>query len=417
VAHSADEKDACQRGRELKSQGHDREREAMWERQNEEFRDPAEIVAYWQGAQSIDSRLLEFETQGNWWETLNDLNITLLVTREYEHLLLGMSTDHSAAPVTSLMRLPHPSGLAVDRHNGVVYVASTRNPNQVFDFVPLNGFMSRLDVQEAPTDGKVLMPVRTRFLPGCLYIHDLAMVGGVLHANSVGQNAVVRLDPSGRHQRVWWPECIETEDGPIFGQNHLQLNSIAAGADVESSFFSASTDEVTDLRPGDPDFPVEGRGVIFSGASRKAIARGLTRPHSARLHKDRIWVDNSGYGEVGYLEDGTFHAVACLPGWTRGLCFCQNVMFVGTSRILPRFRQYAPGLDVESGRCGVHALDVGTGSLLGSIFWPFGSQVFSMEWLPRDLATGLPFRVGTDRENLRQEMLFYSFQVHDSEEG
>ena len=87
----------------------------MWEGQNEEFRDPAEIVAYWQGAHSIDSQLLEFETQGKWWETLLDLDITLLVTREYEHLLLCMSVDHATGPVTSLMRLPHPSGLAVDR--------------------------------------------------------------------------------------------------------------------------------------------------------------------------------------------------------------------------------------------------------------------------------------------------------------
>jgi len=409
--------DACQRFRELKSRDKDRERETMWEGQNEEFRDPAEIVAYWQGARSIDSRLLEFEIHGKWWETLSDLDITILVTREYEHLLLSMSTDYSGGPKVSLMRLPHPSGLAVDRNNGVVYVASTRNPNQIFDFVPLNGFMSRLDMEKAPPDEKVLMPIRSRFLPGCLYIHDLAMVGGVLHANSVGQNAVIRLDPSGRHQRVWWPECIETERGPIFGQNHLQLNSIAAGEDLASSFFSASTDQVTDLRPGDSDFPVDRRGVIFSGASRKPIARGLTRPHSARLYKDKIWVDNSGYGEVGYLGDEQLQSVASLPGWTRGLCFCGDVMFVGTSRILPRFRQYAPGLEVDSARCGVHALDVRTGSLVGSIFWPFGSQVFSVEWLPRDFAAGLPFRAGTETENLREKSLFYSFQVHHSEEG
>ncbi|MBI4963780.1 MAG: DUF4915 domain-containing protein [Desulfomonile tiedjei] len=394
----------------------DGEREAMWERQNEEFRDPAEIVAYWQGARSVDRRLLEFETQGKWWETLHDLDITLLVTREYEHLLLGMSTDESAGPVTSLMRLPHPSGLAVDRENGVVHVASTRNPNQIFDFAPLNGLMSRLDVPETRLEDKLLVPVRTRILPGCLYIHDLAMVGGELHANSVGQNAVVRLHASGRHERVWWPRCIETDDGPVFGQNHLQLNSIAAGDNLESSFFSASTDEVTDLRPGDPDFPVDRRGVIFSGESREPVARDLTRPHSARFYKGEIWVDNSGYGEVGFIEGEKFRPVSGLPGWTRGLCFSKNTMFVGTSRVLPRFRQYAPGLDVDSSRCGVHAIDTATGRLLGSIFWPFGSQIFSVDWLPRGFAKGLPFSVGSDTANHREKLLFYSFQVEDLQE-
>jgi len=28
-------------------------------------------------------------------------------------------------------------------------------------------------------------------------------------------------------------------------------------------------------------------------------------------------------------------AAACLPGWTRGLCFFEKVVFVGTSRVLP----------------------------------------------------------------------------------
>jgi uncharacterized protein (TIGR03032 family) len=393
-----------------------RDREAMWELQNEEFRDPAEIVAYWQGAGSIDARLLEFETQGKWWETLVDLDVTLLVTREYEHLLLCMGVDDSEGPITSIMRLPHPSGLAVDRDKGMVHVASTRNPNQIFDFVPLNGLMSRLDVPETTIEDKLLVPVRARFLPGCLYLHDLAMVGGELHANSVGQNAVVKLHPSGRHERVWWPKCIDADDGPVFGQNHLQLNSIAAGEDMESSFFSASTDEVTDLRPGDPEFPVDRRGVIFSGKSREAIVRGLTRPHSARLYQGAIWVDNSGYGDVGYIEDGKFSAVAGLPGWTRGLCFHENVMFVGTSRILPRFRQYAPGLNLDSSRCGVHAVDVSTGHLLGSIFWPFGSQIFSVDWLHRDFAKGLPFRPGNETANHLEKLLFYSFQVPDSKE-
>ena len=190
----------------------------------------------------------------------------------------------------------------------MVHVASTRNPNQIFDLMPLDGLLPRLDVEEVSLHDKPLLPVRTRFYPGCLYTHDLAMIGGKLHANSVGQNAIVKLSGSGAYERVWWPKCIETDNGPVFGRNHLQLNSIAAGPTLETSFFSASTDEMTSLRPGDPSFPVDGRGVIFSGATREPIARGLTRPHSARLHNQRIWVENSGYGQVGYIDDGEISA-------------------------------------------------------------------------------------------------------------
>jgi hypothetical protein len=33
--------------------------------------------------------------------------------------------------------------------------------------------------------------------PGSLYMHDVAFVGGRLHANAVGHNAVVRIDDAG----------------------------------------------------------------------------------------------------------------------------------------------------------------------------------------------------------------------------
>ena len=206
------------------------EREALWSLHNDEFRDPAEVVSYWQEARRIEPKLLEWETHGRWWEILAELRITLLVTREYEHLVLAMCADETG-PTISVMRIPHPSGLTIDRDRGVVHIAVTRNPNQIFDLMPVQGLKPRLDMQGADLEGKLLVPVRTRFLPGCLYIHDLAMVGAELHANSVGENAVVKLDRLGGCSRVWWPKCIETDNGPIFGRNHLQLNSIAAGDD------------------------------------------------------------------------------------------------------------------------------------------------------------------------------------------
>ena len=71
----------------------------------------------------------------------------------------------------------------------------------------------------------------------------------------------------------------------------------------------------------------------------------MTRPHSARFREQEIWVDNSGYGEVGLVQDGRLQVVRKLPGWTRGLCIIDDVAFVGTSRIIPKYARYAPGLD------------------------------------------------------------------------
>jgi uncharacterized protein (TIGR03032 family) len=385
-----------------------REPRAMWSRQDAAWRDPVRVASLWEQAGHADPRLLRYRTQGDWWGVLAALRVVLVVSREYEHLLIAISAPPEG-PEVSYWPLPHPSGLTRDAKRGTLHVASTRSPNQIFDFAPATGLISRRDVPDLALEGRPLLPVRSRFLPGCLYLHDLAMVGGVLHGCAVGQNAVVRLDPSGAYERVWWPRCVESRRGPVFDRNHIQLNSIAAGRNLRTSFFTASSDRVETRRPGHRDYPVDRRGVLFSGATREPVARGLTRPHSARLHGGRVWLDDSGYGDLGFVEDGGLVSVARLPGWTRGLAFSGNVAFVGTSRVLPRFRRYAPGLDQSGSVCGVHAVDTRSGRVLGSLIWPFGNQIFGIEPAPRRFTSGFPLPVGRPRALARIRKLFYSF--------
>jgi uncharacterized protein (TIGR03032 family) len=384
------------------------EADSLWAQHSAAWRDPFAVASQWTEATALDPRLLDYSSEGEWWETLSATGAVLLVTREYEHLLTALSVQ-GGQPAQSYFRLPHPSGLCVDLARGRVYVASTRNPNQVFDFAPASGQLARQDIDAQPLPGNVLLPVRSRFYPGSFYLHDLALVGGALHANSVGSNSIMRLEDDGSVERVWYPRCVETQRGPAFGHNAIQLNSIAAGESIEGSFFSASADAMTALRPGQPDYPVDGRGVIFSGGSREPVVRGLTRPHSARLAHGCLWVDNSGYGEVGLAEDGRFVPVARLPGWTRGLAVHDGVAFVATSRVIPRFRQYAPGLDVDHSRCGLHALDIASGRRLGSLYWPYGNQVFAVELAPLSFTSGFPVDAGSPRSSERDAALFYTF--------
>ncbi len=384
--------------------------DTLWSRHDAQWRHPGQIASQWQDAADVDRRLLRYTVAGAWWDTLESNGITLLVTREYEHLVMAMRVGQRG-PSLTYKAMPHPSGLAVDRKRGVVHLASTRNPNQVFTLAPVTGLTPRREGTVGSMSDHPLVPLESRFYPGSLRLHELAMIGDGLYANAVGQNAVVRLGGVGRSERVWWPRCIERDNRPIFSQNHIQLNSIAAGADLEGSYFTASADKVSHRRPGHRNFPVDGRGVIFSGATREPVVRGLTRPHSARVHHRRLWVDNSGYGEVGMVRDGRFVPVARLSGWTRGLCFHGTIAFVGTSRVIPRFQQYAPGLDVERAQCGVHAVDTKTGRVIGSLIWPYGNQVFSVDWVLSSWASGLPFRVGTKRATARERQLFYAFST------
>ncbi|MDD4899311.1 MAG: DUF4915 domain-containing protein [Candidatus Omnitrophica bacterium] len=372
----------------------------IWYGHNMEWRDPAQVVGQWKEASHVAPGLIAYSIRGKWWDILAENKITLLVTREYEHLAMAMRADSKGGSI-SYIRLAHPSGLAVDRDKNIIYLASTRNPNQIYDFLP------------AKSGIPVLLPHRSRFFPGNLYIHDLALIKNTLFANAVGHNSVIRILDHGNFLPVWWPKCMEQAGKAAFSRNYIQLNSIACGNSLRNSFFSASADTISRIRPGQKNFPVDKRGVIFSGATREPVVRQLTRPHSARLYHKELWVNNSGYGEFGIADTkkGTFSPLRRFSGWTRGLCFYKNIAFVGTSRVIPRFRQYAPGVDMNKSECAVHAIEIKSGKILASLVWPQGNQIFALDWIKSGITTGFPFFAFDSKTAKKQKELFYNFKI------
>ena len=370
------------------------------------WRDVAAVASQWGGAATVSPSLLDFRTRGPWWDLLRESRTTLLVSREYEHLVVALRSAPSG-PEVSFVPLPHPSGIAVDAARGVVHIASTRNPNQVFTFRPVERVHVREGIDPGLARRRPLMPSASTFFPGSLYLHDLAVIGGELHGTATGENAVVRLGAAGEVARVWWPRCIEQDGKPVFDRNHVQLNAIAAGPTVGQSYFAASSTEVARRRPGHRNYPVDGRGVILSGATREPVAAGLTRPHSLRSWRGRLWVANSGYGEFGRIGGHRFEPLVKLPGWTRGVCLAGGLAFVGTSRIIPRFRSYAPGVDLDRSICGVHAVDIRSGAVVASIVWPAGNQIFAIERVANSFAGG--FAMLMRRARSRERDLFYAF--------
>ena len=381
-----------------------------WARHAGEWRDPAQVVAMWGGASALDRRLLDAKADRGWWSLIEELGITLFVTREYEHLVIAMSA-RGGRPLVTFLPIPHPSGLVVDRARRVMHLASTRNPNQVVTLRIAQGALKRGDVAPRRPDRVRIgsfVPVASAIYPGSLYIHDLALIGGKLHANAVGHNAVVALGEGGRFRRVWWPKCVERGGRPAFDRNYIQLNSIAPGRTVRSSYYSASSALIGRRRPGDLEYKVDRQGVVFSGATREPICGGLTRPHSVRQWNGKVWVANSGYGEIGIVDANRFEPVQRFEGWTRGLCLVADVAFVATSRVIPRYARYAPGLDCTRSICGVHAVCTKTGRLLGSITWPSGNQVFAMDWIADTASQGLVFN-SAGRDLADDTAFFYGF--------
>lgn len=370
------------------------ELEALRDRQNRSLRDPQQIISASFSDAGIIKDSLKHKASKSFIDLLESLKVTLFVTREYENLVVALTAANGKLTQTALP-LPHPSGIAADRKKGLLYIAATRNPNYILEMKAVKDKVSKTSF---------LLPARQKYYPGAYYFHDLAFIGGDLYANSVGQNGVVKvnMDTAASDPVCWTPTSI----GKRTDRNHIQLNSIAAGKTLKDSFFSASAAKPIKQKPGAIDFPVNKTGVVFSGKTGTVYGKGLTRPHSAKIIAGKVWVNNSGYGETGYIEKGNFVPVSKQTGWTRGLCAIDNIAFVGVSSILPRFAHYAPGLDPSKAFCGLVAIDIRTGNTLGKLIWPSGNQVFGIDYLNTAQSKGFIYQ-DTTLSNEEQKALIY----------
>jgi len=376
--------------------------EKLRQLQSDALRDPYQVICGTYEHHGIVPQSLEYTAKGKFIRLLEQLNITLLVTREYEHLVLALNAKKGKLN-QSFLHLPHPNGIVVDKKKNKVFVASTRSPNQIVELSLINKLMTRDGHLATAKEQKVLVPSRVKYYAGAFYFHDLAMIGGKLYANSVGQNGVmeINMDTHSSEKIVWSPLPKNMQQA-----NYLQLNSIAGGKTIADSYFSASAEKPGEYRPGDLKFPVDKKGVIFSGKTKKVIARNLTRPHSAKLYKHKLWVNNSGYGEFGCIENGELDVFIRFDGWTRGLNFFDKFAFVGVSKIIPKFKVYAPGIKGDVQECSVYAIDLERREIVGSIEWPYGNQIYGVEWMDADKCTGFPFTQPGQSSESEKDLFF-----------
>jgi uncharacterized protein (TIGR03032 family) len=115
--------------------------------------------------------------------------------------------------------------------------------------------------------------------------------------------------------------------------------------------------------------------------------RGLSMPHSPRWHEGRLWLLDSGRGELLRADAvaGTREVVCGLPGYLRGLCLVGPYALVGLCQI--REQHIFGGLPIQQANvpllCGVAVVDVRTGMRVGLLEFTAGcTEVFDVAWLP-----------------------------------
>jgi len=207
---------------------------------------------------------------------------------------------------------------------------------------------------------------REIFVTGEIDAHDVGVLkdGRVVFVNTL-YNCLAT--PSERHSftPLWKPPFISK----IVKEDRCHLNGLAMADGVPRYVTAVSKSDTID---GWRDRR-SGGGIVVDVQSGEIVVGGLSMPHSPRIYRDRLWLLNSGTGELGWVEPGAgsspgkFHALAFCPGFLRGLAFHGKFAFVGLSK--PRYQRFE-GLALDNKLaeadsepwCGVQVIDLDSGA-------------------------------------------------------
>jgi uncharacterized protein (TIGR03032 family) len=220
---------------------------------------------------------------------------------------------------------------------------------------------------------------RNRHITGDISIHELAFADGQLWFVATAFSCLATLDVDHSFVPRWTPPFITA----LATGDRCHLNGLAVVED-EVRYVTAlgQTDEPGSWRPGKAS-----GGVILDVPSSEIVVSGLSMPHSPRWHDGRLWVLESGKGElcVVDLETGRSETVVELPGFTRGLVFAGKTAFVGLSQIRESstFGDLPLVERLEERLCGVWMVDVERGAVEGFLrFDDLVQEVFDVAILP-----------------------------------
>jgi uncharacterized protein (TIGR03032 family) len=127
-------------------------------------------------------------------------------------------------------------------------------------------------------------------------------------------------------------------------------------------------------------------GCVMDVPSGEILARGLSMPHSPRWHDGRLWLLESGTGEVTTVDPSGRRTVTVgLPGFARGFAIAGRHAFVGLSKI--REKSAMTGVPLADRRadlkCGVAAVDLQTGRVEGLLeFQTAVEEIFDVQLVP-----------------------------------
>lgn len=212
---------------------------------------------------------------------------------------------------------------------------------------------------------RVYLPQASFFTGDCA-AHEMAIdnQGRLIFVNT-RFSCLATLSTTHSFTPLWKPDFI-TELVP---EDSCHLNGLAVSSKGRIRYVTACSTDNT--RDGWRRHRKDG-GCLIDVVRNRVVLNGLSMPHSPRIYMDRVWLLNSGRGEVGWFDPQkeTFVPVVSCPGFLRGLVFVDNYALVTISK--PRSSEVFSGLPLEkimadSGQdpqCGLLIIDIEKGQVI-----------------------------------------------------
>jgi uncharacterized protein (TIGR03032 family) len=310
---------------------------------------------------------VEYSHTSNLPEILEQLNVSLLIST-YQAGQLIVVGAHRGQLTFSFHRFDQIMGVAVGADRLAV---GTRR--QIYFLTSARELAP--SIEPAGSHDSCWLS-RISFVTGSIQVHDLAWGSEGLWAVNTLFSCLCTFSSEYNFVPRWRPPFISQ----LIDQDRCHLNGLAM-ENGQPRFVSVLGE--TDQPAGWRENKVSG-GALLEVPSGRVVARGLCMPHSPRIADGRLWVLNSGLGQLAEIDrqSGQYRAVADMPGYTRGLSFAGGLAFVGLSRIRETniFGGLPIGSEPEALKCGVGVVELATGRTLATLQFRSGvEEIFAVE--------------------------------------
>ena len=300
---------------------------------------------------------------------LRQLNVSILVTTYQANKLLVVRAV--AGGLSTLVRhFDKPLGLAVDSRR-----LALGTLNQIWFLRNAPDIAPR--IEPAGVHDACYLP-RSSHITGDIAVHEMALTADELWIVNTRFSCLCTLDPDYSFVPRWRPPYITA----LAAEDRCHLNGLAM-ADGRPKYVTALG--ATDTANGWRQNKAQG-GCLIDVSSGEIVAGGLCMPHSPRWHDGRLWLLESGTGQLALIDpaSGRPQVVTELPGFARGLAFAGPYAFVGLSKIRPTSTM--DGVPLAERRdmlkSGVAVVDLRAGQVVGMLeFESAVEEIFDVQVL------------------------------------